>query len=346
VFLRSAGLRIEVTEQVVLAGVFASALLIAFAIDHFFGEPPARLHPVVWMGNCLNWAAEHVLPKPSKDCNMPDSSSFLAGAGVWIALAALILIVTYSFQGMILQLPAVWAALLLGLLLKPLFAWRMLRREVQAVETALQQSLEAGRARLSMLVSRDTTALTETQVRESAIETLAENLNDSVIAPIFWFVLLGLPGAAAYRFANTADAMWGYKGVRIVNGKGRNWEWSGKWAARADDVLSWLPARITAVLLWLVTGSGSGFKVTSFWSRLRQEAVKTPSPNSGWPMATMALILNIQLSKPDVYTLNASGNAPNASDTQKSVKLASNSTLAGVFIAYLATLFIAFWVDV
>jgi adenosylcobinamide-phosphate synthase len=341
VFLRSAGLRIEVTEQVVLAGVFASALLIAFAIDHFFGEPPVRLHPVVWMGNCLNWAAENVLPKSAKDKTVPDYSSFLAGAGVWIALAALILIVAYSFQGMILQLPAVWAALLLGLLLKPLFAWRMLRCEVQAVETALQESLGAGRARLSMLVSRDTTALTETQVRESAIETLAENLNDSVIAPIFWFVVLGLPGAAVYRFANTADAMWGYKGIY----KGRNWKWAGKWAARADDVLSWLPARITAVLLWLVTGSGSGFKVTSFWSRLRQEAVKTPSPNSGWPMATMALILNIQLSKPDVYTLNASGNAPNASDTQKSVKLASNSTLAGVFIAYLATLFIAFWVD-
>jgi adenosylcobinamide-phosphate synthase len=335
----------DAVDSVVMANVPAIALLIAFAIDHFFGEPPARLHPVVWMGNCLSWAAEHVLPKPSKDGNMPDYSSFLAGAGVWIALAALILIVTYSFQGMILQLPAVWAALLLGLLLKPLFAWRMLRCEVQAVETALQESLEAGRARLSMIVSRDTTALTETQVRESAIETLAENLNDSVIAPIFWFVLLGLPGAAVYRFANTADAMWGYKGIRVVNGKGRNWEWAGKWAARADDVLSWLPARITAGLLWLVSGSGSGFKVNSFWSRLRQEAPQTPSPNSGWPMAAMALILNIQLAKPDVYTLNPSGSAPNAADTQKSIKLASKSTLVGVFIACIAILFIAFWMN-
>jgi adenosylcobinamide-phosphate synthase len=335
----------DAVDSVVMANVPAIALLIAFAIDHFFGEPPARLHPVVWMGNCLSWAAEHVLPKPSKDGNMPDYSSFLAGAGVWIALAALILIVTYSFQGMILQLPAVWAALLLGLLLKPLFAWRMLRCEVQAVETALQESLEAGRARLSMIVSRDTTALTETQVRESAIETLAENLNDSVIAPIFWFVLLGLPGAAVYRFANTADAMWGYKGIRVVNGKGRNWEWAGKWAARADDVLSWLPARITAALLWMASGSGSGFKVNSFWSRLRQEAPQTPSPNSGWPMAAMALVLNIQLSKPAVYTLNASGSAPNAADTQKSIKLASKSTLVGVFIACIAILFIAFWMN-
>jgi adenosylcobinamide-phosphate synthase len=239
-----------------------------------------------------------------------------------------------GLQRVVLQLPVLWAALLLGMLLKPLFAWRMLRREVQAVELALQESLDAGRARLSMLVSRDTTALTESQVRESAIETLAENLNDSVIAPMFWFVLFGLPGAAVYRFTNTADAMWGYKGVY----KGRNWEWAGKWAARADDVLSWLPARITAALLWLV----SGFKITSFWSHLRQEAAKTPSPNSGWPMASMALLLNIQLAKPDVYTLNPSANAPNTPDTSTAIKLASKSTLAGVFIACVALFLIAF----
>ncbi len=87
-------------------------------------------------------------------------------------------------------------------------------------------------------------------MRESAIESLAENLNDSVVAPIFWFVLFGLPGAALYRFANTADAMWGYRGLR----HGVNWEWAGKWAARADDVLSWLPARLTALLLVLCSG--------------------------------------------------------------------------------------------
>ncbi len=323
-----------------MASVPAIALLIAFAIDHFFGEPTAHLHPVVWMGNALNWAAATVLPNHAQDENMPDYPSFIAGAGVWIALAALILIVTCGLEWAIFQLPAVWAALLLGLLLKPLFAWRMLRQEVQAVEAALQMSLEAGRARLAMLVSRDITSLTEAQVRESAIETLAENLNDSVIAPIFWFVLLGLPGAAVYRFANTADAMWGYKGVY----KGKNWEWAGKWAARADDVLSWLPARITAALLWLVSGSSSGFMVSGFWTRLRHEADKTPSPNSGWPMAAMALVLNIQLSKPDVYTLNASGNAPNAADMDKSVKLASKSTLAVVFTAYAAILYVAIWV--
>ena len=114
-------------------------------------------------------------------------------------------------------------AVLLGGLLKPLMSWRMLRDEVAAVEHALAQSLQAGQQRLARLVSRDVTQLDAPQVRESAIETLAENLNDSVVAPLFWFVLLGLPGAALYRFANTADAMWGYRG---------RYEWVGKWAAR------------------------------------------------------------------------------------------------------------------
>src|SRR5690606_3824928 len=130
-----------------------------------------------------------------------------------------------------------WQALALGLLLKPMFSWRMLRDEVHAVEQALGESLAAGRARLAWLVSRDVSALDASQVRESAIESLAENLNDSVVAPLFWFAVAGLPGAALYRFANTADAMWGYRGER----HGRDWTWAGKWAARADDLLSWLP---------------------------------------------------------------------------------------------------------
>ena len=315
-------------------------LLIAVCIDHLWGEPPAVVHPVVWMGHYLEFWGK-------LSTRLPATGAFLLGAAAWcvgaLAVAAAACSVTLwatPSSGVLLSSKQSWAQLLVGgalaaVLLKSMLSIRMLLNEVRAVEAALQQSLDAGRAHLSMLVSRDTTALTEAQVRESVIETLAENLNDSVIAPIFWFVLLGLPGAVVYRFANTADAMWGYKGIY----KGKNWEWAGKWAARADDVLSWLPARITAVLLWLVSGS----KVTSFWSRLRQEAPKTPSPNSGWPMAAMALLLDVRLSKPDVYTLNASGSAPNAVDTQKSIKISSKSVIIGVFIACSAILLVAFW---
>jgi adenosylcobinamide-phosphate synthase len=170
--------------------------------------------------------------------------------------------------------------------------------------------------------------LTETQVRESAIETLAENLNDSVVAPIFWFVLLGLPGAALYRFANTADAMWGYPGIY----KGQNWAWAGKWAARSDDVLSWLPARITAALLLVV----AGVRGIALVRRLPEEARKTPSPNSGWPMAAMALNLGVALRKPDVYVLNARGRAAESTDTTVALVYASKSLLALVIIALAA----------
>ena len=301
----------------------------ALLIDHYLGEPTARLHPVVWMGNYLNWATKRLQPNPSPAVR--DLKSFWLAAGWWSAGAVVVLILFCAVQWLALLLPWYLAALLLGLALKPMLAWAMLRSEVQAVEVALGESLDAGRQRLAMLVSRDTANLNESEVRESAIESLAENLNDSVVAPIFWFVLFGLPGAAIYRFANTADAMWGYRGLR----NGVNWEWAGKWAARADDVLSWLPARITALLLALISDGISKQK-------LSEEAHKTPSPNSGWPMAAMALALGVRLQKPGVYVLNPSGRLPEPKDAVLAQKKASKVVVAAFLCAQAAILLIAF----
>ena len=309
------------------AWVLALALPVALLVDHTLGEPRARWHPVVWMGNYLSWAGKRLAPNPSPDVR--DLKSFWLAAAYWCAGAALVLLVACAVQWAVFQLPWYLAALLLGIALKPMLAWAMLRSEVQAVEAALAESLDAGRQRLSFLVSRDTTHLTESEVRESAIESLAENLNDSVVAPIFWFVLFGLPGAAVYRLANTADAMWGYRGLR----QGVNWEWAGKWAALADDVLSWLPARITALLIKLLS-QGVGFK------SLQLEARKTPSPNSGWPMAAMALALGVRLQKPGVYALNPSGRSPEAPDTVLALKKASNVVVAFILCAQAAIVFI------
>ena len=311
------------------AWAFAGALLVALLVDRYFGEPPARLHPVVWMGNFLDWAAGRVHPKPFPAAR--DLRAFGVAALYWGLGAAVTLTGACAFQWAALRLPWYLAAPLLGLALKPMLAWAMLQREVQAVEDALEESIGAGRERLRWLVSRDTSTLSASEVRESAIESLAENLNDSVVAPIFWFVLFGLPGAALYRFANTADAMWGYRGVR----NGVNWEWAGKWAAWADDVLSWLPARLTALLLALV---GGGLSL----HMIRIEARKTPSPNSGWPMAAMALALGVCLHKPGVYALNPSGGAPQPSNTDQSLKYASKVAVAAVLWAQLAICLIAF----
>lgn len=328
-----------------------AALLLALLVDHFWGEPPVRLHPVVWMGNYLGWAGRQVQkvalqgalgPSSAADSTVvgtaPDYKAFWLGALYWSAGAALFTVAAWWLQSALMQAvdaSAGWlggaasqllGAVLLALLLKPMLAWAMLRNEVQAVEGALAESLQAGRDQLKWLVSRDTANLSEAEVRESAIESLAENLSDSVVAPIFWFVLLGLPGAVLYRFANTADAMWGYKGLY----KGQNWEWAGKWAAWVDDVLNWLPARLTGLLL--AVNSGVAQRV------LRREAVKTPSPNSGWPMAAMALALNIQLAKPGVYALNPDGGAPLPEQTGQAVIYAQKVLLALIPIALFALL--------
>ena len=312
-----------------MALVFCAALLTALAIDRYLGEPRARLHPVVWMGNYLNWAANRL--QPNRSPTIRDLTSFWLAAAYWWAGAAMVLIVAWALQWAAAQLPWYAAALLLRVALNPMLAWTMLLSEVQAVEIALSQSLDAGRKRLAMLVSRDTSSLSESEVRESAIESLAENLNDSVVAPIFWFVLFGLPGAAVYRFANTADAMWGYRGLR----GGVNWEWAGKWAAWADDVLSWLPARITALSLAAVTCAVN-------LKALRLEADKTPSPNSGWPMAAMALALGVRLQKPGVYVLNATGRPPEPPDLFLAQKTALKVLIAVIIWAQAAILLIAY----
>lgn len=315
------------------------ALLVALAIDHFFGEPPVRFHPVVWMGNYLTWAGEQVQSRSRQTLaaggaatgnEAADLPAFALGALAWLWGMLLVGAAAYGMEQCVLTwlAPLSWAGLLLavlllGLLLKPALAWAMLRTETQAVEHALSGlpggSLARGRERLRFLVSRDVTDLSQVQVRESVIESLAENLNDSVVAPIFWFVVLGLPGALMYRFANTADAMWGYPGMY----RGRNWQWAGKWAARADDVLSWLPARITALLLAMAAAGVS-------WRQLYRDAGRTPSPNSGWPMAAMALALGCSLSKPQVYVLNASGSAIQAADTERAIRLAGRALWIGV----------------
>lgn len=315
----------------------ALALLVAFGVDRWWGEPPARLHPVVWMGNYLGTLGAWVQQRTQQDPAVRDTKAFVLAALGWCAGAALFLIAFLLLLGAALELPWWAAGVVIGLLLKPMLAWTMLQREVQAVEAALAEGLDAGRERLRWLVSRDVERLSASQVRESAIETLAENFNDSVVAPVFWFVLLGLPGAVLYRFANTADAMWGYPGLYPAGAQGRNWAWAGKWAARADDVLSWLPARITALLLLLAAGR----RGRAVLPALRVEAARTPSPNSGWPMAAMALVLGVALRKPGVYVLHPEGREALAADMALAQWFVSKAVLALVLIALAALLLIA-----
>jgi adenosylcobinamide-phosphate synthase len=273
--------------------------LLALIVDRLFGEPPAALHPVVWMGHYLAGVGKK-LPQ----CR--PAVAFASGMAFWMLGAGVVAALFAGIDQLVARLPAGLALVVLALCLKPLLALRMLLQEVRRVEDALDTGLESGRIALSRIVSRDTRTLEEREVRESALESLSENLSDSVVAPLFWFTVLGLPGAAVYRFANTADAMWGYRG---------QWEWAGKFAARVDDVLNWVPARLTAAVILVAFAARA-----DSWRRLPHEAARTHSPNSGWPMAALALALHVRLSKPGVYALNPEGRLALAADTTRSLE--------------------------
>ncbi|MEG1832801.1 MAG: adenosylcobinamide-phosphate synthase CbiB [Burkholderiaceae bacterium] len=302
-----------------LALVIPAAMLVALLVDRALGEPPPRWHPVVAIGRYLERSGRGLPQRSPRAAFCGGVLAWCLGAALVTALAAVVQAVLWRWlSGSVAG--AALLALLLGLLLKPLLAWRLLREEVAAVEIGLGQSLAAGRARIARISSRDSSRHGASAVRETAIETLAENLNDSVVAPLFWFAIAGLPGAALYRFANTADAMWGYRG---------EWEWAGKWAAHADDVLSWLPARITAVAL---------LPQPARWRQLARAARVTPSPNGGWPMGAMAIALGARLTKPGVYVLNPGGRAVEAGDISAAMTRAARALILGVAVLALLAL--------
>lgn len=279
----------------------AGAVAVAVALDAAFREPPLAAHPVRWAGRYLAWAGRRV---PSS----PPRVALARGAVAWAAGAATAFGAGLAVSRVAQRLPRPVRPVIVGAALWPLFAHRMLLDEVAAVEHALvTEGLEAGRAAVGRIVSRDVSGLTPDEVRQAAVESLGENLSDSVVAPLFWYAVGGLPAAALYRFANTADAVWGYRTPR--------WEYAGRVAARADDLLNLAPARLTGTVL-------AGGTVS--WSRLRAEAARTRSPNAGWPMAALALRLGVRLAKPGVYELGSrgAGRTVAAADTRAALRLA------------------------
>ena len=287
------------------------SVLVAAVLDVTVAEPPAALHPVVWIGRYLDGVAGAVPAEPPRSALAIGGAAWTAGAVVSVAAAVAVDRAAGRVGG-----PA--RICVRGTSLWPLLSARMLLREVRAVEGALARDPDAGRRALSRIVSRDTTDLGPEEVRGAAIESLAENLSDAVVAPLTWYLLAGLPGAALYRFANTADACWGYRD--------RRWQYAGRVAARVDDALNFVPARLTAVLL----------RGRADWSRLRSEARRTDSPNAGWPMAALALRLDLRLTKPGDYVLNPSGSDPVGGDVERAVRVARNAVLVAVAVAAVA----------
>lgn len=247
-------------------------LIVAVLLDVLAGEPPARLHPVVWMGR---WLSIGQARAPRGDAGRFAFGALWVGIGMAASAAAGALAARVLGAGV-----ALW----------PVIAWRTLWAATGEVERALAAG-DLGEARRLLrwhLVSRETHALSATEVAEAAIESIAENLTDSWVAPLLAYAIGGVPLAWAYRCLNTADAMWGYRDAER--------EWLGKAAARLDDLANWLPARLAAALLMVLSGPNALYTALS-------EQWQTPSPNGGWTMAAMAGALETTLSKPGAYTL-------------------------------------------
>ncbi len=279
-------------------------LVIALILDALFGEPDALWrrapHPAVLIGRSVGWLDARLNRGTSRRAR--GAAALAALMLGWGAAAALL--AAASFGGAI---EVVGAAVLL--------AQRSLMEHVLAVARGLRVSLEEGRREVAKIVGRDPVALDGTGVARGAIESAAENFSDGVVAPAFWFLAFGLPGIAVYKAVNTADSMIGHRSERH-----REFGWA---AARFDDLLNWVPARLSAVLICAARGGGAA------WAVVRRDARLHRSPNAGWPEAAVAGALAISLSGPRVYDgvwaeepcVNPEGRPPHIGDVEEAVAL-------------------------
>ena len=246
------------------------SLLFGWLLDWLFGDPVRLPHPIVWFGKAIAWC-EHRL----------NQGSYRKAKGGMTAVA--LIVATYAIGFLINSQLSIINFLIVFYCL----AGTTLIREVREVFLALDRSLDEGRKQVARIVGRDTSELSAQEVRTAALETLAENLSDGVIAPLFWFALLGTPGMLAYKMVNTLDSMIGYKTERYRD--------FGCWAAHIDDIANYIPARLTVLLMVLAAGKPQ--LATFVWKNGRKHA----SPNSGYPAAALAGILDCRFGGPHHY---------------------------------------------
>lgn len=251
-------------------------LPLALILDAVLGEPDwlwSRVkHPAVLMGNAVGKLEARL-----------NGGSLRKAKGV---VAVTLLVTIALLIGWLIALVPDWGLLEI-LVAAALLAQRSLVDHVRAVAVALRESLPAGRASVAMIVGRDTADMTKPQVARAAIESAAENLSDGVIAPAFWFAVGGLPAMLAYKMVNTADSMIGYRTERYAQ-----FGWA---AARLDDLLNWVPARMTALLML------ASHRALHHWHRVPNDAAQHRSPNAGWPEAAIAPLLDLSLAGPRSY---------------------------------------------
>jgi len=262
----------------------ALSLLIGWLLDLVFGDPARLPHPIVWFGKAIAFF-EHRLNK--------GSHRKLKGALIALFLISFVYVATVCLRYYLYILPSPFGE---GMGVRLFFdffavfyclAGTTLIREVREVFHAVDCSLDEGRKQVARIVGRDTSELSAQEVRTAALETLAENLSDGVIAPLFWLAIGGVPAMMAYKMVNTLDSMIGYRTERYKD--------FGCWAAHIDDVANYIPARITALLM--IIAAGKPQLISFVWRNGRNHA----SPNSGYPEAALAGILDCRFGGPHYY---------------------------------------------
>ncbi len=264
----------------------AAILVIAVAIDLLWGEPPTFVHPVVWMGTLIGLCVS-VRPQRGR------RRQFCFGLLIAFALPSAVALVTAALLELLAARPVLGLATSIWLLTSS-FSIRALGAAAERVRQCLHcNDVASARQAVGHLCSRDTEPLSEEEVAGAAIESVAENVCDSFIAPVFYFLLFGIPGAVAYRCINTLDSRLGYRGA---------FEYLGKASARLDDVANFIPARISAGL-FVVSGALQRARVGHGLVVWRRDRNQTESPNAGQSMAMMAGLLGVRLEKRDCYAL-------------------------------------------
>jgi len=284
----------------------------AFLLDLTVGEPPVLLHPVVWMGRAIE-PLKRLAPR-GKAAELVVGALYVLAITCGFAAASWLLLQSLGDR------PLLGYALETFLLLS-CFALRGLARAGQQMVAALEAGdLDAARHALRSLCSRDPSHLSESELAGATIESLTENSSDSVVAPLFYFALFGVPGALLYRAANTLDAMVGYRG---------RYEYLGKAAARLDDLLNLIPARLTALLL-LVAGVMMRLPARRALRVYLRDRQSTESPNAGHPMAMAAGLLGVRLDKRDAYVLGRELGAPGKHELARAITLVRGAGLLAV----------------
>lgn len=292
-----------------------AVFLLAAAYDILLGEPPAKVHPVVWIGKLISFLRSKVPATKAGGFAL----AFMVIAATVLAGHLLVLA-----AGVVPILPLLVGAFLL----KSTFAIRCLLEVSGDIGENIERDFDEARKMLPALVGRDTASLSKALACSAVIESLSENYVDSILSPIFYYILfaplgLGLDAALAFKAVSTMDSMVGYKtkGLKEIGFAG----------ARADDILNFIPARLSILLIALARPLRAGEALRAAF----RDHGRTPSPNSGWPMAALAGSMNIRLEKPGYYVLQDEGDEPRTADVQRALRIMQRAiaiTLAGALL--------------